>query len=116
MGELLLYALVTFFSAYGIFSFLFFLKDFSMERKYLKGKCLYTLVFVKDEACNAELMTDALLFQLFKNDTGLCERKIVLVDTGSSDSTYETLETLFRNEKSVIVTKEDENWKKLKKI
>ena len=116
MGELLLYVFMTFFSAYGIFSFLFFLKDFFMERKYLRGKCLYSVVFVKDEACHAELMADALLFKLLKNDTGLCERKIVIVDMGSSDCTYETLQAVFANEKSVIVLKEDEGWKKLKKI
>ena len=116
MGELFFYGCLTFFSAYGIFCFFYFLSDFFSERKYLRGKCLYSLLFVKDEACRAEDMVKALLFKVFKNDTGLCERKVVVVDMGSSDSTYETLETIFQKEKNVVVIRGEKGWESLKKI
>ncbi|MBQ7792343.1 MAG: hypothetical protein IJ367_02480, partial [Clostridia bacterium] len=106
----------TFFSAYGIFSFLFFLSDFFSEKKHLKGKCLYSLVFVKDEACHVEDMVKALLFKDFKNDTGLCDRKIIVVDRGSRDATYDTLCHLFQNETDVLICKQEELVKKLENL
>ncbi len=116
MGELFFYGCLTFFSAYGIFSLLFFLKDFFLEKKHLKGKCLYSLLLVKNEACRAEDMVKTLLFKAFKNDTGLCDRKIIVVDTGSRDTTYETLYKLFEKESDVLVLRQEEFLKKLENL
>lgn len=116
MGELLFYGCLTFFSAYGIFCFLFFLSDFFSEKKHLKGKCLYSLLFVKDEACRVEEMVKTLLFKDFKNDTGLCDRKIIVVDRGSLDATYNTLCHLFQKEPDVLVFKQEEFLKKLENL
>lgn len=116
MDGLWFYAFLTFFSAYGIFSLIFFLSDFYAERKYLKGKCLYSVLFVKDDVCRAEEMVKALLFKVFKNDTGICDRKIIVVDEGSVDATYETLFHLFEKENDVLVLRRDEAVKKLEKL
>ena len=116
MGELVLYACLTFFSVYGIFSFLFFLKDFFSEKKYLKGKCLYSLLFVGEDFCRAEEMIKALLFKLLKNDTGICDRKIVVVHEGSDPTHFESLKTAFQSEPGVIVLKGTKGLENLKKI
>lgn len=116
MGELIFYGLLTFFSAYGVFSFFYFLSDFLSEKKHLKNKCLYSVLFVKDEACKAEEMVKSLLFKVFKNDTGLCERKIIVVDQGSSDATYDTLSAIFEKERNVLVFRREELPQKLEKL
>ena len=116
MGELIFWGLLTFFSAYGVFSFFFFLSDFWTEKKYLKDKCLYSVLLVKDEVCRAEQMVKALLFKAFKNDTGLCKRKIIVGDRGSSDATYQTLSALFEAERNVLVFKQDEILEKLENL
>lgn len=116
MGEVLFYGCLTFFSAYGIVSFLFFWKDFLLEKKYLRGKCLYSLVFLKEDAYRAEGLAKALLFKVFKNDCGLCDRKVILVDQGSKDGTFSALFNLFLNERDVLVLKEEEISKKLEDL
>lgn len=116
MGELFFYGLVTFFSAYGVFSFFFFLSDFISEKKYLKDKCLYSVLFVKDEACRIEQMVKTLIFKVFKNDTGLCDRKVIVVDQGSLDATYQTLSALFKDERNVLVFKREDFLEKLENL
>ncbi|MBQ7950695.1 MAG: hypothetical protein IJ278_03135 [Clostridia bacterium] len=116
MGALFFYGLLTFFSAYGVFSFFYFLSDFLSEKKHLQNKCLYSVLFVKDEACRAEQMVKSLLFKVFKNDTGLCERKVIVVDQGSSDATYDTLSAIFEKERNVLVFHRDEFCEKLENL
>lgn len=116
MGELLVYGCLTFFSAYGIFSLLFFLKDCYLERKYLRGKCLCSVLPVAEDVCRAENMVKALLFKTFKNDTGLCDRKLIVVNTDHCEATYQALCKLFEAEGDVLVVKPEEFVKKLEKL
>lgn len=116
VGELLLYAFLTFFSAYGVFSLMFFLIDFIRERKYLRGKTLYTMVVVKNEACNVENIVKSLQFKVFKNDVGLCNHRIFVVDNASSDGTFYLAEKLFGKENDIKIIKMDKLSEKLEKI
>lgn len=116
MGELLLYAFMTFFSAYGVFSLMFFLIDFFREQTYLRGKTLYTMMVVKDEACKIENMVKALQFKVFKNDVGLCHHRILVVDRSSADGTFLLAEKLFAKENDVKIIKMEELSEKLENL
>ncbi len=116
MGELIFYTCLIFFSAYGVFSLLFFLTDFFYEKQYLKGKTLCTLLYVKDDICAAENMVKSLLFKDFKNDTGLCDRKIFVVSDTECDATYRALCFAFCEEPQVAVVKPSQLLQKIENL
>ena len=103
MKEAFLYGCILFFSAYGIFSLAFFLRDFFGERKYLQGKCIYTLISLGEEDLFLEETVRALMFQNYKNDTGICERKIIVLTEGENSCNMRRLQKLFEGESEVLV-------------
>ncbi len=103
MKEAFLYGCILFFSAYGIFSLVFFLRDFFGERKYLCGKCIYTLILLGEEDLFPEETVRSLMFQNYKNDTGICERKIIVLTEGGNGCNMRRLKKLFEGESEVLV-------------
>ena len=63
---------------------------------------------VKDEICKIEGMVSSLLFKLFKNDIGIANQKIIILDSGSNDGTFDLLKSISQNENSVLVLKNEE--------
>lgn len=103
MREAFFYGVMLFCSAYGIFSLVFFLRDFFGEKKYLRGKCVYTLLLLGEEDCYPEEMVRALLFQNYKNDTGICERKIIVVTEDENSCNYRRIKRIFKGEREVFL-------------
>lgn len=116
MKDVLFYSLVTFFSVYGIFSFFFFIADFFLDNKYLKEKTIYTIFSVKNEVCRIENIVRSMLFKIYKNDIGMSDQKIIIVDLGSDDGTYQILKKLQKDEKLVLVYKREEIAEILEKL
>ena len=116
MKDLILYSVITFFSIYGFISFWFFIIDFFFEIKYLKNKDFYIFINVKNEACKIESMVKGLLFKVFKNDIGIANQKIIILDSGSTDGTFDMLSLISETEKSVLVFKKEEMINFLNKI
>ena len=108
MREAFFYGCMLFFSAYGIFSFVFFLRDFLGEKKYLRGKCIYTLLLVEEEDLYPEEMVKTLIFKNYKNDTGICEHKILVIPKETSGCNAKRIRKIFEKETEVMVCdKED---------
>lgn len=103
-----LYACLLFFSTYGIFSLAFFLRDFFLEKKYLQGKCIYTLLPVGEEDVYPEEMVRTLLFKNYKNDVGICGCKIIAVTDGEDDCNFKRIKKIFEGETEVLVCKREE--------
>ena len=103
MREAFFYGVMLFCSAYGIFSLVFFLRDFFGEKKYLRGKCIYTLLVLDEEDCCPEEMVRALLFQNYKNDTGICERKIIVTTKDENSCNYRRIARIFEDNREVFV-------------
>ena len=97
------YGCMLFFSAYGIFSLVFFLRAFFLEKKYLRGKCIYTLIRVSEEDLYAEEMVRALLFCNYKNDTGICEHKIIAVTNDETACNARRIRKFFEKDSEVFV-------------
>ena len=116
MGNLILYSVLTFFSIYGFLSCIFFFIDFFYEMKYLKNKDIYIFIKVKNEACKIEGMLRGLMFKVFKNDVGITNQKIIVLDSGSVDGTFSLLEKLSENENSILVFKKEEMASFIEKI
>lgn len=103
MCDGLFYGCMLFFSAYGIFSLIFFLRSFFLEKKYLRGKCVYTMLCVEDDDLYAEEMVRALLFGNYKNDTGICEHKIIAVAGDKTGCAARRISQIFKGEPEVLV-------------
>lgn len=108
MQAILFYSLITFFSVYGIFSFLFFIIDFYFDNRYLRDTTVYTGFTVNNQACKIENIVKAMLFKLYKNDVGISDQKLIIVDLDSDDGTYECLKRLSKSEKLILVYKREE--------
>ena len=114
MKEAFFYGCVLFFSAYGIFSLTFFLRDFFGERKNLRGKCIYTLLPITEEELHSEEMVRTLIFQNYKNDTGICERKIIVLTEDKNSCNARRLRQLFEKESEVLVCGREQLWECVK--
>lgn len=111
MSDIIFYGITVFFCGFGMISFFMYLIDFFYETKYLKNKEIYTFFLTKNEVCTAENITRGLLFKMRKADSGICDHKIFAVDDNSTDGTYEILQKISENEKSISVIKNNENVK-----
>lgn len=103
MREAIFYGVMLFCSAYGLFSLIFFLRDFWGEKKYLRGKCIYTLITVEEQDLYAEEMIRALVFQNYKNDTGICDRKILVIPEEESGCNAKRIQRIFERETDVFI-------------
>ena len=108
MREAIFYGSMLFFSAYGIFSLVFFLRDFFAEKKYLRGKCVYTLLVVGEEELYPEEMIKALVFKNYKNDTGICEHKILVIPKEEMGCNAQRIRRIFERETDVLVVGREE--------
>ncbi len=108
MREAFFYGCMLFFSAYGIFSLVFFLRDFYAEKKYLRGKCIYTLLVLGEEELYPEEMVKALIFKDYKNDTGICEHKILVIPEEESGCNAKRIQRIFERETEVSVIGKEE--------
>ncbi len=95
------YALVCFFCVYGFIQMLFYILDLIFETRQLKNKKIYTVLFVKNEEETIESTVRALLWKAVKNDTGIADREITVIDLGSSDETVTLLKALEQESNAV---------------
>ena len=109
------YGCMLFFSAYGIFSLVFFLRDFFNDKKYLRGKCVYTLVRMTEDEVYPEETVKALVFKDYKNDTGICERKIIVILEDESGCNARRIHKFFAKEPDVLVLGAEEAIRYLQK-
>ena len=108
MQDAIFYGLMLFCSAYGLFSLVFFLRDFWGEKKYLRGKCIYTLVLVEEDDLYPEEMVRALVFKDYKNDTGICNRKIIVIPREETGCNAKRVRKIFERENNVLVVGKQE--------
>lgn len=95
------YAFLCFFCVYGFIQMVFYVMDIVYESKPFKNKKIYTVVFVKNEETTIENMAKSLLWKAVKNDTGIADSEITIVDMGSSDRTVEIVKAMQREEKGI---------------
>ena len=108
MGSVLIYSLIVFFISFGIISFFNFALDFIYETKFLRNKTLYTVIEMQNEACLSENIVRAVKFKVEKSFSGVCDNKIIFIDTGSKDATFETLKRLEGHNGGITVLKSEE--------
>lgn len=108
MGSILIYALIVFFISFGIISFFNFIVDFIYETKFLRNKTLYTVVGMENEACASENIVRAVKFKVEKSFSGVCDNKIIFIDKGSHDTTFETLKHIEGHNGGIMVLKSEE--------
>ena len=112
MGSVLIYAFIVFFISFGIISFFNFMVDFIYETKFLRNKTLYTVVEMQNEACASENIVRAVKFKVEKSFSGVCDNKIIFVDKGSKDATFETLKHIESHNGGIMAIKSEEIHKK----
>ncbi len=95
------YALVCFFCVYGFLQMTFYILDLILETRQLKHKKIYTVVFVKNEEDTIESTIRALLWKAVRNDNGVSDREITVIDMGSSDETVTLIKALERESSAV---------------
>ncbi len=95
------YALVCFFCVYGFLQMVFYILDLILETRQLKHKKIYTVVFVKNEEDTIESTVRALLWKAVRNDTGVADSEITVIDLGSSDETVTLVKALERESSAV---------------
>ena len=103
MGDVLFYGIAIFFFGFGIISFCMFLIDFLYETKYLKDKDIYTVFIAGNEVGEIENIARAIVFKTQKNCSGMCNHKIIAIDSGSNDGTYGILKKMEVSEKKISV-------------
>ena len=112
MGAILIYSFIVFFISLGVISLFNFIVDFTYETKFLRNKTLYTVVEMENEVCAAENIVRAVKFKVEKSYSGVCDNKIIFIDNGSRDTTFETLKRISRNMDGISVIKSEEIHKK----
>ena len=95
------YAVLCFFCVYGFIQMAFYIIDIAYETKQFKDKKIYTVVFVKNEEQTVENMAKSLLWKAVKNDTGIADSEITLIDLGSTDRTVEIIKAMEREDKGI---------------
>ena len=89
--------------------------DFTYDIKTLNDKVIYTVVAVKNEEESIEGIAKSLLIKSLRNDSGVADNKIVIVDFGSSDSTGEILKLIEAEQKGITVFSKEELLSELEK-
>lgn len=95
------YAFLCFFCVYGFIQMVFYIMDIVYESKPFQNKKIYTVVFVKNEEKTIENTAKSLLWKAVKNDTGIADREITIIDMGSADKTVEIVKAMERDEKGI---------------
>ena len=95
------YAFLCFFCVYGFIQMVFYIMDIVYESKPFQNKKIYTVVFVKNEEKTIENTAKSLLWKAVKNDTGIADREITIIDMGFADKTVEIVKAMERDEKGI---------------
>lgn len=95
------YAFLCFFCVYGFIQMVFYIMDIVYESKPFQNKKIYTVVLVKNEEKTIENTAKSLLWKAVKNDTGIADREITIIDMGSADKTVEIVKAMERDEKGI---------------
>lgn len=115
LKEYLLYTFISFFAVYGFIQIVIYTYDFFLDCKRLKNKVIYTVVALKDEEENAEMIARAMLLKTFKNDSGIADNKLIMVDMESEDNTKAILKRMEMEGKGLIVMDKEELIKEIEK-
>jgi len=115
LSEFIFYILVSFFAIYGFVQVVIYIMDFIYDVKVLKDKIIYTVVAVKDEEETVESVAKSLLIKSLKNDSGVADNRVVIIDMGSEDKTVEMLKLMEAEKKGLNVLSKEELYKELEK-
>lgn len=115
LSEFIFYTLVSFFAVYGFVQVVIYIVDFTYDIKTLNDKVIYTVVAVKNEEMRIEQIAKSLLIKSLKNDSGVADNKVVIVDFDSSDRTAEILKLMENDKKGISVMKKEELMEELEK-
>ena len=103
LSEFIFFTIVSFFSVYGFVQVIIYILDFIYDTRILKDKVIYTVVAVKNEENRVEAIAKAMLLKALKNDSGVADNKVVIVDIGSTDNTPEILKLIEEDKKGILV-------------
>ncbi|MBE7029046.1 MAG: hypothetical protein E7405_02215 [Ruminococcaceae bacterium] len=92
---------LSFFAIYGLVQTIINIFSYIGDRRVFKDKTVYTVVAVKNEENRVENIVHSLLLKVLKDDNGAYNRKISVIDLGSTDKTMELLEIL-KNDKPYL--------------
>ena len=115
LSEFIFYTLVSFFAVYGFVQVVIYIVDFTYDIKTLNDKVIYTVVAVKNEEMRIEQIAKSLLIKSLKNDSGVADNKVVIVDFDSNDRTAEILKLMENDKKGISVMKKEELMEELEK-
>lgn len=90
----LFYFLLSFFSVYGLISFLLYFRGLFSDMGIMKGKTVFNVVALKNEEEKAEGIIKSLLFKAMASDSGVSDTRVIAVDLGSSDNTAEIIKRM----------------------
>lgn len=108
LSDFLLGIFLSFFAVYGIVQTVINIFAYVGDWKVLKNKTVYTVVAVKNEEDKVEGIANALLLKAFKDDMGVGDNRVVIVDMGSTDKTKDILELLKTDKRGLnIFTQND---------
>ena len=113
--EFVFYTLVSFFAMYGFVQVIIYIFDFVYDIKNLNDKVIYTVVAVKNEEKRAEGIARAILMKSLKNDSGVADNKVVMLDFDSQDDTNIILKKIEQEKKGLTVLNVNEFIKELEK-
>ena len=115
LWEFIFYTVISFLSVYGLVELIIYILDFVYDIKTLKDKIIYTVVAVKNEEERIENIVRTLLVKTLKNGSGVADHRLLVVDMGSEDATYEMLKLMEEDKNGLISVRYDELLKELEK-
>lgn len=114
-GEFIFYTFVSFFAIYGFVQVVIYIFDFVCDIRTLNDKVIYTVVAVKNEEEKVEGIARAILLKSLKNDSGVADNRIVMLDFDSDDQTKKILKKIENEKKGLTVLSKEEFIKELEK-
>ena len=102
------YTIISFFAVYGLVQFIFYVWDFSYDLNILRDKVIYTIVGVKNEEDRIEAIARALMWKALKNDTGIADRRLIILDFDSTDKTKEIAKRIAREDGGIKIMERKE--------
>lgn len=88
------YFLLSFFSVYGLISFILYFRTLFSDMGIMKGKTVFNVVALKNEEEKAEGILKSLLFKAIASDSGISDTRVIAVDLGSTDNTAQIVKKM----------------------